>query len=206
MRVRLPFAGAYHAPILLPSHPTDFRSVGFGVILVASGYAGLRPGFTSPANDKVLHFLAFFFLTLTLYWALDIPRRLLLKLVFCSLTLFLSLAGEVLQGLLDNGRDFDPLDIVANSTGSALGLALCSWYHKRMLERKRRRKVQGYGIVPGVEGDDVELGEGGGSAAETGLGDEVDIAAEAWDEIEGADGAEGDISAQGIGKAPEPKD
>lgn len=70
-----------------------------------------------------------------------------------------------MQALLPNGRDFDLYDIVANVVGSTLALLISSWYHKRMLERKRKNKH--YDIVPGEEaGDDeerdVELGEGVG--------------------------------------------
>ena len=37
-------------------------------------------------------------------------------------------------------RAFDPLNIVANLAGSGTALALCTWYHRRMLERKRLAK------------------------------------------------------------------
>lgn len=63
--------------------------------------------------------------------------------------------------------------------GSTLALLLSSWYHKRMLERRRKNKH--YDIVPGdddVEGGeadgerDLELGEGVGASAAAGLGDQ----------------------------------
>lgn len=54
-------------------------------------------------------------------------------------------------------REFDYYDILANVLGSAAALALCNWYHKRMLERKRA--ARGYGAVPGDDDLDVELGE-----------------------------------------------
>jgi len=78
-------------------------------------------------------------------------------------TLGLGVGSEFLQGLLPNGREFDLFDLVANIVGSLAGLGLCSWYHKRMLERKRQRK--NYTAVPGEEGinEDLELGEGVGS-------------------------------------------
>ena len=57
---------------------------------------------------------------------------------------------------LQNGRDFDPYDILANVVGSLIALFACSWYHKRMLER--RRAARNYHIVPGEE-QDVELGD-----------------------------------------------
>ena len=60
----------------------------------------------------------------------------------------------------ENDRDFDPYDIVANFVGSVPALLLSSWYHKRMLERKRASK--NYNLVPGDDENgehDVELGE-----------------------------------------------
>jgi hypothetical protein len=54
-----------------------------------------------------------------------------------------------------NGREFDPYDIAANMLGSFIAIGACTWYHKRMLERKRTARQ--YNLVPGEE--DVELGE-----------------------------------------------
>jgi hypothetical protein len=118
---------------------------------------------------------------------------------------------------------FDVYDIVANIVGSLVALALSSWYHMRMLERKRLAKH--YQVVPGDEEADLELGEGVGAqesgttsagvAAPT-LEDEVDNWDEniedAWDEehATGTDSAEGDgpktpsASSAGDGEA-EPK-
>jgi hypothetical protein len=56
-----------------------------------------------------------------------------------------------------NGRTFDPFDILANVAGSLLALAISTWYHKRMLERKRASKH--YNLVPGDGDEDLELGE-----------------------------------------------
>lgn len=90
-------------------------------------------------------------------------------------TLCLGVGSEFLQGFLPNGRIFDFYDIVANIVGSLGALGLCSWYHKRMLERKRLRKT--YTAVPGVEGEDddvvgdIELGEGVVGAQESGVVD-----------------------------------
>ena len=79
----------------------------------------------------------------------------------------LSIGSEIVQALLPNGRNFDPYDILANVVGSTLAILLSTWYHKRMLERRRKNKH--YDIVPGdepAEDDeeerDVELGEGVG--------------------------------------------
>jgi hypothetical protein len=153
-------------------------------------------------NDKVLHFLTFFLLTTCFYWILDTSRRrnLNLTLVFC--TCVLGVGSEILQGFLPNGRTFDFYDILANVVGSLGALALSSWYHMRMLERKRLAKT--YLAVPGDEDADLELGEGVG-AQESGttiadlpapqtLDEEVDNwdenAEDAWDEEEHATGTE----------------
>ena len=120
--------------------------------------------------------------------------------------LALAVGSEFLQAALPNGRNFDPIDIVANLVGTSLALTLCGWYHKRMLERKRKRKLQGYGIVADGEGEqDVELGEGGSSSQEMGVvaEDEDDGGGEAWDDIGGNESAEGPIKANGVSKAGE---
>lgn len=151
-------------------------------------------------SDKGLHFVTFFLLTvrlfetvtispvlethatipgqeltdarkqLTFYWILETSRRRVVHLTLLVCTAGLGIGSEFVQAFLPNGRDFDPYDILANVVGSALALGLCSWYHKRMLERRRKNKH--YDIVPGEEGDlegeegrerDVELGEGVGA-------------------------------------------
>jgi hypothetical protein len=101
-------------------------------------------------------------LTLCFYWILDTSRRRTLNLTLTFCTGVLGIGSEFLQALIpDNGRAFDLYDILANVVGSLAALALSTWYHKRMIERKRLRKH--YTAVPG-EGDeqDLELGEGPG--------------------------------------------
>ncbi|KAK3941354.1 hypothetical protein QBC46DRAFT_448799 [Diplogelasinospora grovesii] len=148
MRIRLPFAGV------------------FFLLCLVAGYAGLTSiHIESIANDKVLHVVTFFALTIAFYWIIDTNRRRTLNLTLIVCTLCLGVGSEFLQALLPNGREFDVFDLVANVVGSLAGLGLCSWYHKRMLERKRQRKQ--YNAVPGEDpegelGDvetDLELGE-----------------------------------------------
>ena len=87
-----------------------------------------------------------------------------------------------------NGRMFDPYDVVANVAGSLSALALSSWYHRRMLERKRQAKL--YHVVPTGEDVDVdvdlELGEGISAARESGVAHAPTPSLEAevdnWDE------------------------
>ena len=148
----------------------------FALLLLLAGYAGLTSQqLTSPyVNDKALHLLTFFLLTVAFYWIIDTTRRRTLHFTLVACTGCLGVGSEILQAILPNGREFDLFDVVANLVGSLLGLAVCGWYHKRMLERRRQRR---YTAVPGeeddgvggdgdlgdlVDPDDLELGEGVG--------------------------------------------
>ncbi|KAI9797969.1 MAG: hypothetical protein M1833_005025 [Piccolia ochrophora] len=198
MRIRAPFAG------------------GFLVLVLLSAYVGLAKVQIPQTNDKVLHFVDFFLLTLCFYWVLDTSRRRSLNFTLTVCTVCLGIGSEFLQALLPNNRLFDPYDIAANLLGSLSALGLCSWYHKRMLERKRLAKQ--YHVVPG-EDDDVELGGDIGSPAaqETGitagppgrsLDDEVDNwdenAMDNWEEDEEEPAGTGTESGDGEGqKTPE---
>ncbi|KAI1210208.1 uncharacterized protein F4807DRAFT_73090 [Annulohypoxylon truncatum] len=194
MRIRLPFAGVFFLLCLL------------------AGYAGLSSlQLDTIVNDKVLHFITFFLLTVAFYWIIDTNRRRTLNLTAVVCTICLGVGSEFLQGFLPNGREFDPYDIVANVVGSVLALGLCSWYHLRMLERKRLRRQ--YNAVPGEDVEDLELGEGvglqeegvipaGGTERAATLEEEVDNwdenAVDAWDDGED----EGDLGvSNGNGKA-----
>lgn len=160
-------------------------------------------------NDKVVHFVTFFLLTTCFYWILDTSRRRTLNFTLLVCTAGLGLGFEIVQGFLPNGREFDFYDIIANITGSLAGAGICSWYHMRMLERKRLAK--NYQVVPGDE--DLELGEDLGpqesgitpAIAEPTLDQEVDNWDEnvedddAWDEDEHATGTE---SVEGDGLTP----
>ncbi|KAF2399959.1 hypothetical protein EJ06DRAFT_466694, partial [Trichodelitschia bisporula] len=157
----------------------------FSLLLLAAAYLGLAPSSipTYKQSDKVLHFVTFFMLTLCFYWIVETSRRRSLNLTLFVCPFVLGVGSEIVQGLLPNGREFDFYDIGANVAGSLAAVALSTWYHKRMLERKR--KAKNYTSVPGDDlGADLELGEGVG-AQETGvvdasqsLEDEVDN----WDE------------------------
>ncbi|KAI9370103.1 hypothetical protein BJX61DRAFT_516730 [Aspergillus egyptiacus] len=149
MRIRYPFAGA------------------FVFLLLLSAYIGLLPHSESssvPAslqpNDKLLHLVTFFFLSLIFYWIPDTSRRRTLHLTLVVCTLALGLGSEILQSILPNGRSFDPFDVLANVVGSLGAVGLCSWYHRRMLERRRKARFGSMG--EGGE-DDVELGMGSGN-------------------------------------------
>ncbi|KAH0352919.1 hypothetical protein KCU81_g1841, partial [Aureobasidium melanogenum] len=140
MRIRKPFAAA------------------FVVLLFIAASLGLAPNRLPQykQSDKVLHFVTFFLITLCFYWIIETNRRRVIHFTLVACTVALSIGSEIVQGLLPNGRDFDPYDILANVVGSLLALLACSWYHKRMLER--RRAARNYTVVPG-EDQDIELGE-----------------------------------------------
>ena len=126
-----------------------------------AGYIGLLPHSTSSTiptqlqpNDKFLHLVTFFLITVVFYWVLDTTRRRTLHVTLVVCTLGLGIGSEVVQGFIPNGRDFDLFDIVANVVGSLGAIGLCNWYHRRMMERRRRSR---YGMTE--EGaEDVELG------------------------------------------------
>ncbi|KAF2225236.1 hypothetical protein BDZ85DRAFT_182768, partial [Elsinoe ampelina] len=132
----------------------------FAVLMCASAYLGLAP-VTIPSymqSDKALHTITFFLLTLCFYWILETSRRRAVHYTMLACTVGLAIGSEVAQGLLPNGREFDPYDIAANVVGSGGALLICSWYHKRMLERRRAAKT--YNLVPGEDQEvEVELGE-----------------------------------------------
>ena len=113
--------------------------------------------------------VTFFLLSLTFYWVLDTTRRRTLHLTLLICTLGLGIGSEIVQGFLPNDRAFDPFDILANVVGSLGAVGLCGWYHRRMLDRRRKNR---FGMMEGGA-DDVELGVGTGGHAsrdEDGLG------------------------------------
>ncbi|KAG5970977.1 hypothetical protein E4U58_000376 [Claviceps cyperi] len=141
MRIRLPFAGI------------------FLLLILIAGYAGLsKLQLGGLVNDKVVHLITFFILTIVFYWIVDTNRRRTLNMTLVVCTLCLGVGSEFVQSILPNDREFDLYDIVANLVGSLAGLGLCSLYHKRMLERKRNQKA--YNVVPGEDEEDVELRAG----------------------------------------------
>lgn len=166
----------------------------FVLQLIAAGYIGLLPHSTSPTlptqlrpNDKFLHLITFFLLSLTFYWILDTTRRRVVHVTLLICTIGLGIGSELVQGLLPNDRPFDLFDLIANVVGSLGAVGLCGWYHRRMLERRRKHR---FGLAEGGA-DDVELGVGIGDDAardQDGLGPQesgvmtLDQQVDNWDE------------------------
>ncbi|RDW86331.1 VanZ family protein [Aspergillus mulundensis] len=170
MRIRYPFAGA------------------FVFLLILSAYIGLLPHSESPSvppnlqpNDKLLHVVTFFLLSLIFYWIPDTSRRRTLHLTLVVCTLALGVGSEILQGILPNGRSFDPFDLLANIVGSLGAVGLCSWYHRRMLERRRKSR---FGSLGEGGDDDVELGHREGEGLEPQESGVINLEQEVdnWDE------------------------
>ncbi|KAK9466205.1 hypothetical protein V1512DRAFT_264106 [Lipomyces arxii] len=126
-------------------------AVVFLCLLLLSAYLGFAP--LSIPNDKFVHFLIFFCLTTTFYWVVDTTRRRLINSTLLVCTLLGGVGSELVQSFVPY-RVFDLYDIVANVLGSLLALAISSWYHKGMLERKRAAK---YSAIP-ADGAQLETG------------------------------------------------
>lgn len=146
----------------------------FAILLLLSAYVGFLPQSTPESgdgskippslrpNDKALHFVTFFVLSIALYWSVDTSRRRMLNVTLIVCTIILGFGSEALQALIPNGRSFDPFDVLANVVGSLGATGLCTWYHKRMLER--RRKARFGALMDNTGGEDVELGITSGDA------------------------------------------
>jgi VanZ family protein len=84
------------------------------LLIFISAAAGFSPPDYKIPNykqsDKVLHFVAFFLITLSFYWVLETSRRKVLQLTFTVCTIGLGCISEVVQGLL-------PVSSVARRAG-----------------------------------------------------------------------------------------
>ncbi|KAF3157078.1 hypothetical protein TWF569_003986 [Orbilia oligospora] len=126
----------------------------FAFLLLLSAYLGFSKKLVIPVNDKVVHFICFFLMTLCFYWVLDTSRRRVVNFTLIVMFGILGVGSEFVQGVLP-WRTFDAYDIFANLLGAGAALGLCMWYHKRMLERKRQAKQASYHAVGNEE---AELG------------------------------------------------
>jgi hypothetical protein len=88
------------------------------VILFKPGGDGPLP---FPQADKVIHATTFALLALGLYW-----RQMKLRMIIMILLVYAA-GSEIIQHFFIPGREFDLLDIVADSAGFALMLGLVGW-------------------------------------------------------------------------------
>ena len=164
----------------------------FIFLLLAAAYLGLSSIQIPQINDKVLHFVTFFLLTIAFYWILDTTRRRALNITLLVVTVSLGPGSEALQAFATS-RQFDPRDIAANIVGSLCAIGLCTLYHKRMLDRKR---VARYGLVP-QEGDeeieDLEMGPRGGQDNGVTASDEAGESTDGDGRLTPSSGGDGDV-------------
>ena len=106
---------------------------------------------------------------MTFYFIFDTTRRRVIHLTLIVCTLGIGVGSELIQGILPNGRRFDPFDIVANIVGSLAAVGLAGCYHKRSAERRRRAKYSSLAGNTGDGGEDLELGEGSGVRTASGV-------------------------------------
>jgi VanZ family protein len=97
------------------------------VVLVAAviyGSLGTGSSLPSPGEfDKLAHFGAYLFLA---FWFTGLVARTHYWKVVVALVAF-GLAMEILQQMMQRGRDGDPFDMAANALGVAAGLSLALW-------------------------------------------------------------------------------
>ncbi|KZS98687.1 hypothetical protein SISNIDRAFT_546590 [Sistotremastrum niveocremeum HHB9708] len=118
------------------------------VVLLILAFLGFTDFSRSlPLNDKLLHFICLCIATAVLYWVFDVEesaRRIwfwrhagLIITAVVSL-LFGGVMSEVVQSLLPY-KEFQMGDVLANLTGSSIGLCI-SYYLERYY--RRRREIQ----------------------------------------------------------------
>ncbi|KAN0061717.1 hypothetical protein ACQY0O_005709 [Thecaphora frezii] len=127
-------------------------------------------------NDKVLHFICFFFATSLFYMIWDVDeaarrvwlwRNAALLLTFVTCFACGSIGSEIVQSLLPY-KTFDIYDVVCNMIGSSLGLFFT--YHLELRYRARREiqrlydplDVEDYGDDFEVASDEDDEYRGGG--------------------------------------------
>ena len=189
MRIRYPFAGnCFKVPGI--NKPLISVSIGaFVVLTLGTTYLSLSSIQIPQVNDKALHFLTFFVLTVAFYWILDTTRRRALNLTLLVVTVCLGLGSEALQGFITS-RPFDPLNIAANVVGSLCAIGLCTIYHNRMLERKRKAR---YGLVPQEGDEEVEDLEMGPQQSGVVGGDETGESTDGEGRLTPSSGGDGDV-------------
>ncbi|KAK7202895.1 hypothetical protein BZA70DRAFT_284252 [Myxozyma melibiosi] len=125
----------------------------FIVLALITLYLGFAP--IQFEHDKVLHFTFFFLLTTSFYWVVDTTRRRLVNATFLVCVVLGGVGSELVQAAIVKYRVFDWYDILANVLGSSLALLISTFYHKRLLERKRAQK---YAQLHSTDPADLEAG------------------------------------------------
>lgn len=138
MKIRIPFVVVFVALVALAGLLGLTRSLRF-------------------THDKLLHFTVFFVLALDFYWIFDATRKQCINLTGVAIGGLGGVGSEFLQALLAAPeRQFDPLDILFNLLGCLSAILLCSWYHNRLLKRRRNAR---YRILRGSDNQQLPSDE-----------------------------------------------
>ena len=90
-----------------------------------------------PGNDKTIHFLFYFVLTLLWYVALERKyKNRLLKFLIAGASVIYGIIIEILQGVLTQNRQADVYDALANSAGAFLALLVIFWLNSKTFQNK----------------------------------------------------------------------
>ena len=90
-----------------------------------------------PGNDKTIHFLFYFVLTLLWYVALERKyKNRLLKFLIVGASVIYGIIIEILQGVLTQNRQADVYDALANSAGAFLALLVIFWLNSKTFQNK----------------------------------------------------------------------
>lgn len=90
-----------------------------------------------PGNDKTIHFLFYFVLTLLWYVALKRKyKNRLLKFLIVGVSIIYGIIIEILQGVLTQNRQADVYDALANSAGAFLALLVIFWLNSKTFQNK----------------------------------------------------------------------
>lgn len=109
----------------------------FVIACIGTAYLGFTD--IKVPNDKLAHGLAFFVLALLCYWSVDLPRKRAVNGTLLVVTAIMGIGSEFLQHFFTN-REFDYRDIAANIAGSLFATVMSSWYHGRLVERRRKAR------------------------------------------------------------------
>ena len=98
---------------------------------------GEMPKVDLPGNDKTIHFLFYFVLTLLWYVALERKyKNRLLKFLIVGASIIYGIIIEILHGVLTQNRQADVYDALANSAGAFLALLVLFWLNSKTFQNK----------------------------------------------------------------------
>lgn len=109
----------------------------FVIACIGTAYLGFAD--VKISHDKLAHGSAFFVLSLLCYWSVDLPRKRAVNATLILVTAIMGIGSEFLQHFFTT-REFDYRDIGANIAGSLFATVVSSWYHGRLVERRRKAR------------------------------------------------------------------